>query len=152
MKAVSHTEHQFCVEGSIEAFFDNPRILESMRERAKAMRLEQIEELVEEQGGWLTNGNARMLIAEMKRLQDVIDSGSPLYYIQTSDCVGNEALWWKPAGYGYTTHLSEAGKYTADEANAIYENRNSDLPWLCTEVEALAHWTVDVGKLTALRT
>ncbi len=140
------------LRGHIEVFFESPSILTSMRERAKAMKMNQIKSDVKDRGFGLTNKNARMLLAEIQRLQSTIDSSpEKLFYIQCSDnTVGNEALWWRPDGHGYTTHLSEAGKYTAAESTSIHRIRKSDVPWLCSEVEDLAYWTVDVGDLRKL--
>lgn len=42
--------------------------------------------------------------------------GAQLFYIQDlRTTVGNCASWWRPSGCGYTSELSEAGLYTAEE-------------------------------------
>ena len=74
-----------------------------------------------------------------------------LFYIQNNlACVGNEALWWRPDGAGYTAHLSDAGKFSKAKADSIHNNRATDVPWLCAEIEALAYSAVDVGDLRRL--
>ncbi len=83
----------------------------------------------------------------IKRLQ-VTDE---LYYIQASSQVGNEAVWWRPKGCGYTTHLSDAGKYTKEDADGLHDNSFGDVPWLVEDVESIAHWTVDIGLLRGLK-
>ena len=71
-----------------------------------------------------------------------------LFYIQNDlACVGNEALWWRENGQGYTAHLSDAGKFTKAEADSIHDNRATDVPWPCAEIEPLAYRAVDVGDL-----
>ena len=141
------------VAGSFEAYFESPVIYASMRERERTMKLDQIKTHIKDRGGMLSNQNALVLIAEIERLQSSIakDSSAKIFYIQSSGgCVGNEALWWKTDGAGYTTHLSEAGKFTASQAAGIHNSRKSDVPWLCSEVDDIAHWTVDVGFLRKL--
>jgi hypothetical protein len=32
--------------------------------------------------------------------------------------------WWRPGGWGYTNHLAEAGRYTADDATRIVRKAN----------------------------
>ena len=73
---------------------------------------------------------------------------SDLFYIQNDlACVGNEALWWREGGHGYTARLSDAGKFTKTEADSIHESRATDVLWPCAETEALAYRAVDIGDL-----
>lgn len=67
-----------------------------------------------------------------------------LYYIQdTRTIVGNCVLWWRPNRLGYTTDLNEAGRYTQKEALAQHRSRDTDVPWLCSEIEPLVRRTID---------
>ncbi len=97
----------------------------------------------------------RNLRANIKSYKATIDrmkvDGGPYYIQASSQVVGNEAVWWKPEGYGYTTHLSDAGKYTKEDADYRHNNRASDVPWLVAEVESIAHWTVNVGSLLGIK-
>ena len=53
-----------------------------------------------------------------------------LFYLQDSrSYVGNDVLWWRHGGSGYTTNLLEAGTYTKDKAQAQHNSRETDIPW-----------------------
>ena len=97
----------------------------------------------------------RTLRAEVSTLKAIIKRmhvESNPYYIQGySQCVGNEALWWKTDGHGYTTHLSKAGKFTKEDADAIHNNRAEDVPWPVDMVEDISHRTVDINTLRKLK-
>ncbi len=68
----------------------------------------------------------------------------PMFYIQdTRQFVGNCPVWWGPNGGGYVTRLDEAGRYTEQEAVTQNRTRESDIPWPCAEIDALARQTVD---------
>ncbi len=67
-----------------------------------------------------------------------------LFYIQdTRQFVGNCPMWWGPNGSGYVTRLDEAGRYTEQEAIRQNRTRETDVPWPCSEIDALARQTVD---------
>nr|WP_313269016.1 hypothetical protein [Stenotrophomonas geniculata] len=67
-----------------------------------------------------------------------------LFYIQdTRQFVGNCPMWWGPNGSGYVTRLDEAGRYTEQEAIRQNRTRETDIPWPCSEIDALARQTVD---------
>ena len=67
-----------------------------------------------------------------------------LFYIQdTRGFVGNCPMWWGPNRNGYVTRLDEAGRYTQAEAMEQHRFRETDLPWPCAEIDALARKTVD---------
>ena len=67
-----------------------------------------------------------------------------MFYIQdTRQFVGNCPMWWGPNGSGYVTRLDEAGRYTEQEAVKQNRTRNTDVPWLCAEIDALSRRTVD---------
>lgn len=69
-----------------------------------------------------------------------------MYYLQDarwSAMVGNCPSWWRPDGEGYTTNLDEAARFTFAEAMAQHRCRDTDLPWLCSEVDKLRRPTVD---------
>lgn len=68
----------------------------------------------------------------------------PMFYIQdTRQFVGNCPVWWGPNGSGYVTRLDEAGRYTEQEAVKQNRCRETDIPWPCAEIEAIARRTVD---------
>jgi hypothetical protein len=67
------------------------------------------------------------------------------YYIQDSrGYVGNDVLWWRPNGNGYTTDLNEAGVYTREEA---YGKRETDVAWPVEHINPLITRTVDMQRL-----
>lgn len=56
------------------------------------------------------------------------------YYIQDSrSYVGNNVLWWREDGDGYTTNLDEAMKVTGD-----WVGRPSDILWPVNEVDSMS--------------
>lgn len=68
----------------------------------------------------------------------------PMFYIQdTRQFVGNCPVWWGPNGRGYVTRLDEAGRYTEQEAIKQNRTRDTDIPWPCAEIDAIARPTVD---------
>ena len=76
----------------------------------------------------------------------------PLYYLQdTRGFVGNCPLWWVLNGNGYTTDLRKAQKYTLDEAMRQHRCRESDLPWLCSEIDVIQRPTIDVQDMHKIR-
>lgn len=72
------------------------------------------------------------------------DLGPGMFYIQdTRQFVGNCPVWWGPNGSGYVTKLDEAGRYTEQEAVKQNRTRDTDVPWPCAEIDAIARHTVD---------
>ena len=72
-----------------------------------------------------------------------------LYYIQgTRQCVGNSALWWREGGHGYTCDLKQAWKVPLDKAKSY---RETDVPRLCSAMDALAETHVDVQYIRAYK-
>lgn len=69
------------------------------------------------------------------------------YLIQYIGACGNEALWWRPEGAGYTTNVDEAGRFTEKRAKGQERVRDMDRAWPEDDVLALSHRSVDVGKL-----
>jgi hypothetical protein len=70
------------------------------------------------------------------------------YYLQhTHSYVGNCPLWWIKDGQGYTTDLRKAQKYTLSQAIKLHNFRNSDVPWHCSEIDALWRKTVDMQDM-----
>jgi hypothetical protein len=68
-----------------------------------------------------------------------------LYYLQDARhhaMVGNCPSFWREGG-GYTTNLDEAERFTLEAAMKQHKCRETDLPWLCTEVDKLRRPTVD---------
>ncbi|HHA2975152.1 TPA: hypothetical protein ACOFD8_002518 [Stenotrophomonas maltophilia] len=85
---------------------------------------------------------AREPNAEPNRLTDTAQAN--LFYIQdTRQVVGNCPMWWGPNGSGYVTRLDEAGRYTEQEAIRQNRTRETDIPWPCSEIDALARPMVD---------
>lgn len=74
-----------------------------------------------------------------------VDLGAErMFYIQdTRQFVGNCPMWWGPNGSGYVTRLDEAGRYTEQEAIKQNRTRDTDIPWPCAEIDAIARRTVD---------
>ncbi|MDH1788499.1 hypothetical protein N5D77_18165 [Comamonas thiooxydans] len=69
-----------------------------------------------------------------------------MYYLQDarhSAMVGNCPSFWRPGGNGYTTNLDEAERFTFEDAMKQHRCRETDLPWLCSEVDKLRRPTVD---------
>ncbi|HQS59933.1 MAG: hypothetical protein B7Y56_03255 [Gallionellales bacterium 35-53-114] len=66
------------------------------------------------------------------------------YYLQDSrNYVGNDVLWWKKGGAGYTTDLREAEVYSKDAAVRKHECRESDIPWPKDYIDARTRPAVD---------
>lgn len=78
-----------------------------------------------------------------------VDLGAePMFYIQdTRQFVGNCPMWWGPNGRGYVTRLDEAGRYTEQEAIKQNRTRDTDIPWPCAEIDAIARQTVDLQHM-----
>lgn len=72
------------------------------------------------------------------------------YLIQCIGACGNEALWWRPEGAGYTTNVDEAGRFTEERAKAQEKVRDLDRAWPEDTILAVSHRSVNVGKLLAL--
>ena len=67
-----------------------------------------------------------------------------LFYLQDSrGFVGNDVLWWRKGGSGYTTDLREAETYSADEARRMHYLRDSDVPWPKDYIDTKARPAVD---------
>jgi len=70
-----------------------------------------------------------------------------LYYIQDlRQCVGNCVLWWGNPG-GYTCNLDKAELFTKEEADRIHKNRDSDIPWLKSDVDECSCRHIDIQLL-----
>jgi hypothetical protein len=77
---------------------------------------------------------------------------SAFYYLQdTRSYVGNCPLWWGLNSSGYTTDLRKAQKYTLEEAMSQHRSRDSDLPWLCSEIDAIQRPTIDAQDMHKIR-
>jgi hypothetical protein len=74
------------------------------------------------------------------------------YFIQdTRSYVGNCPMWWGKDHRGYTADIDLAGRYSFDEAMKIHNNRDTDLPWKCTEIERIYRRTVDAQDMDKIR-
>lgn len=68
-----------------------------------------------------------------------------LYYVQDSrSYVGNDMLWWRVGGMGYTTNLNEAGQFTAEQALDMQHSRKKDIPWPVPYINSKARSAVDM--------
>lgn len=53
-----------------------------------------------------------------------------LFYLQDSRThCGNDVMWWKIDGRGYTSDLREAATYTKDQADAMARTRDTNVAW-----------------------
>lgn len=67
------------------------------------------------------------------------------YYLQDSrSYVGNDMLFWAKNGNGYTTDLRNAEVYSKDQAEALHQNRPSDIPWPKAYIDAKTRPAVDM--------
>jgi hypothetical protein len=57
------------------------------------------------------------------------------------------AMWWGPDGYGYTAHLSEAGRYTHDDVLHIC---TMAIPGTSTRLKALPELPVRLKDVEAM--
>lgn len=88
--------------------------------------------------------NAIEAAEEYKPAQAVDLGAERMFYIQdTRQFVGNCPMWWGPNGSGYVTRIDEAGRYTEKEAVKQNRTRDTDIPWPCAEIDAIARPTVD---------
>jgi len=71
-----------------------------------------------------------------------------LFYLQDSrSYVGNDVLWWKINGSGYTTDLREAQVYTAANIASFNRNRDTDIAWPKSYIDSKARPAVDFQSL-----
>jgi len=62
---------------------------------------------------------------------------SDLFYLQDSrSYVGNDMLFWALDGNGYTTDLRKAQVYTREQAQAMHDSRETDIPWPKAYIDA----------------
>mgnify|MGYP000688627538 CR=1 FL=1 len=105
-----------------------------------------LREIPSKAGSWVKTRHLAALRDSVRALSEAGDSG--LYFVQdTRSFVGNCPLWWKPNGGGYTTNLDEAGKFTREAAMKLHQNRDTDLPWLCSDINRLRRATIDAQYL-----
>jgi hypothetical protein len=55
-------------------------------------------------------------------------TGEVMFYILCKERSNGLCLWWRAERHGYTTDLTEAGKYPKAEAESIYKIRGTDFP------------------------
>ena len=90
-------------------------------------------------------GKAAQCLLQIQEPATAVDTDG-MYYLQDarwSAMVGTCPSFWRPDGNGYTTNLDEAARFTFAEAMAQHRCRDTDLPWLCAEVDKLRRATVD---------
>jgi hypothetical protein len=74
---------------------------------------------------------------------------SDLFYLQDSrSYVGNDVMWWALGGNGYTTDLRNAQAYTREEAQAMHNARESDIPWPKQYIDGKTRPAVDFQYLS----
>lgn len=77
------------------------------------------------------------------------------FYLQDSrSYVGNDMLFWCKDGAGYTTDLRKAEIYTKEDAMALHRQRETNIPWPKSYIDAKTRPAVDmqhVSKTEALR-
>jgi hypothetical protein len=74
---------------------------------------------------------------------------SELFYLQDSRTfVGNDVMWWALGGNGYTTDLRQAQTYTREEAQAMHNARESDIPWPKEYIDGKTRPAVDFQYLS----
>lgn len=67
------------------------------------------------------------------------------FYLQDSrSYVGNDVLWWRKGGKGYTSDLREAEIYTREEAQRQHDARPSDIPWPKAYIDGKTRPAVDM--------
>ncbi|XJC79897.1 hypothetical protein ACHFCA_34990 (plasmid) [Delftia tsuruhatensis] len=70
---------------------------------------------------------------------------SDLFYVQDSrSYVGNDMLFWGLNGNGYTTDLRKAQLYTQEQAQAMHNSRETDIPWPKKYIDAKTRPAVDM--------
>lgn len=77
------------------------------------------------------------------------------YYLQDSSTyVGNDMLFWKKDGKGYTTDTREAHVFTKEDAVKQHHCRETDIPWPKVYIDERVKFAVDsqcVSRCDALR-
>lgn len=71
-----------------------------------------------------------------------------LWYLQDSrSFVGNDVLWWRKGGNGYTTDLRDAETYTHEQAEQKRRSREGDIPWPKEYIDSKSRPTVDFQQI-----
>ena len=93
------------------------------------------------------------LAQHTKMVDESIKEENQLYYITNGKYVGNNMMFWRPNGSGYTCHLNEAGKYTSHEARLICsDNNRNERAYKVEEIDAIATTQVDMQRLNRIKT
>lgn len=96
--------------------------------------------------------NVALRQADVGKKRELMKNSETLYYLQDArSYVGNCPLWWAPNGNGYTTDLRKAHRYTLAEAMRRHQYRDTDLPWLCGEIDQLQRSTIDAQDMHKMR-
>lgn len=67
------------------------------------------------------------------------------FYLQDSrSYVGNDMLFWRVGGAGYTTNINEAAIYTKESAQAQHNMRDTDIPWPKSYIDGKTRPAVDM--------
>lgn len=69
--------------------------------------------------------------------------GDAFYLQDRRQHVGNDMLWWRKNGAGYTTNLAEAAVFTREAALRQANRRETDVPWPKSYIDAQARPAVD---------
>lgn len=73
-----------------------------------------------------------------------------LYYLQNG-VVGNDMLFWRKDGEGYTTNLEEAEVFTKKEAFSLSKENKKYKPRLKAEVDQCSHHSTSMSVFTKKR-
>jgi hypothetical protein len=72
-------------------------------------------------------------------------SDSKQYYLQDSrGNVGDNLMFWAPAGAGYTSNIDKAALFTEEAAFSQHQSRHGDVPWPAEYVRARVRPVVDM--------
>lgn len=67
------------------------------------------------------------------------------FYLQDSrNFVGNDMVFWRKDGGGYTTDMREAGVWSKDSAQAQHNMRDTDIPWPKSYIDGKSRPAVDM--------
>ena len=72
------------------------------------------------------------------------------FYLQDSrQIVGNDMMFWAKDGTGYTSDLRRAAVYTREQAQAMHNSRETDIPWPVAYIDARTRPACDVQHVNS---
>lgn len=131
----------------------------SLREKIEGLaRWERIDEGLEkhDDGEWVRRAEVLAAVEErdpsrivpLPALPVGQAGGEQLYFIQDKrQYVGNDVLWWRPDGNGYTCQIDEAGRFTAEYCRSL---RDTDVAWCVEDILPLATRVVDAQRMSGI--